>query len=92
VKTSKPSLRAIATSVIPAASAIRIASAVGADTATIIGALIAADFCTSPPRPGSRLRSSVISRQALYFKVTLDVIEATTSDAILNCASLSSIS
>ena len=46
VKTSKPSLRAIATSVMPAASAMRTASAVGAETATIIGAPIAADFCT----------------------------------------------
>ena len=35
VNNSKPSLRAIAASVMPAASAVRMASAVGADTATI---------------------------------------------------------
>ena len=46
VKTSKPSARAIAASVMPAASAIRTASAVGAETATISGAPIAAVFCT----------------------------------------------
>ena len=43
-KISKPSARAIAASVIPAASAIRTANAVGADTATISGAPIAAVF------------------------------------------------
>ena len=46
VKISKPSLRAMATSVMPAASAVRTASAVGADTATTTGAPIAAAFCT----------------------------------------------
>ena len=46
VKTSKPSFLAMATRVMPALSAIRTASAVGADTATITGAPIAADFCT----------------------------------------------
>src|ERR1700691_6025356 len=46
VKTSKPSLRATAASVIPAALAVRTASAVGAETATISGAPITAVFCT----------------------------------------------
>ena len=46
VNTSNPSVRAMAASVIPAASAIRTASAVGADTDTITGAPIAALFCT----------------------------------------------
>ncbi len=46
MNTSKPSARAIAASVIPAASAMRTASAVGADTDTITGAPIAALFCT----------------------------------------------
>ena len=46
VKISKPSLRAIATSVMPAASAVRTASAVGAETATISGAPMTAVFCT----------------------------------------------
>src|SRR5450756_506288 len=41
LNTSNPSLRAIAASVMPAASAIRTAKAVGADTATISGAPIA---------------------------------------------------
>src|SRR5579883_1917082 len=46
VKISKPSARATATSVMPAASAIRTASAVGAETATITGAPSVAAFCT----------------------------------------------
>ena len=46
VKTSNPSARAMAASVMPAASAIRTASAVGAETATISGAPMAAVFCT----------------------------------------------
>src|SRR3984893_4173124 len=44
--TSKPSARAMAASVIPALSAMRPASAVGAETDTITGAPIAALFCT----------------------------------------------
>jgi hypothetical protein len=44
VKISKPSERAMATSVMPAASAILTASAVGAETATMTGAPIAAVF------------------------------------------------
>ena len=47
VKISKPSLRATATSVIPDASAVRTASAVGADTATKTGRPMAAAFWTS---------------------------------------------
>ena len=47
VKISNPSPRAMATSVMPAASAIRTASAVGAETATMTGAPMAAVFCTS---------------------------------------------
>src|SRR5258708_22853060 len=46
VNTSNPSARAMAARVIPAASAMRTASAVGADTDTITGAPIAALFCT----------------------------------------------
>ena len=46
VNISNPSLRAIAASVMPAASAVRTASAVGAETATMTGAPIAAVFCT----------------------------------------------
>jgi hypothetical protein len=46
VNISKPSLRAIATSLVPAASAVRMAKAVGAETATMIGPLITADFYT----------------------------------------------
>ena len=44
VKTSKPSFRATATSVMPAASATLAASAVGAETAAMTGAPIAAVF------------------------------------------------
>ena len=46
VNTSNPSFLATATSVMPQASAMRTASAVGADTATMMGAPMAADFCT----------------------------------------------
>src|SRR6202045_5428354 len=46
VNTSNPSARAMATSVIPAFSAMRTASAVGAETDTIKGAPMAALFCT----------------------------------------------
>src|SRR5712664_2045104 len=46
VNTSNPSARAMAARVIPAASAIRTASAVGAETDTITGAPITALFCT----------------------------------------------
>src|SRR5882757_1323611 len=46
VNTSKPSARAMAASVIPAASAMRMASAVGAETETITDAPMAALFCT----------------------------------------------
>ena len=46
VKTSKPSARAMPTSVMPACSAMRTASAVGADTATTTGAPSIAAFCT----------------------------------------------
>src|SRR5436305_9427987 len=46
VNTSNPSARAMAASVIPAASAIRTASAVGAETDTITDAPSAALFCT----------------------------------------------
>ena len=44
---SNPSLRAMATSVMPQASAMRTAKAVGADTATSTGAPIIADFWTT---------------------------------------------
>src|ERR1700730_15336344 len=46
VNTSNPSARAMAASVIPALSAMRTASAVGAETDTITGAPIAALLCT----------------------------------------------
>lgn len=46
VKISNPSPRAMAARVMPAASAIRTASAVGAETATMTAAPIAAVFCT----------------------------------------------
>jgi precorrin-3B methylase len=42
----EPVLLATATRVMPQASAMRSASAVGADTATMIGAPMTADFCT----------------------------------------------
>jgi hypothetical protein len=42
----KPSCRATAISVIPAASQPRTASAVGADTATMMGVPMIAAFCT----------------------------------------------
>jgi hypothetical protein len=47
VNTSNPSSGAIPISVIPAASAVRGASAVGADTAASMGVPIMAAFCTS---------------------------------------------
>jgi hypothetical protein len=46
VKISKPSLRATATRVVPAASAVRTARAVGADTAPIAVASSTTAFCT----------------------------------------------
>ena len=46
VKMSKSSPRTSATSVMPASSAVRMASAVGAETAMMTGAPIAAVFCT----------------------------------------------
>lgn len=46
MKISKSSPRTSATSVIPAASAVRMASAVGAETAMMMAAPIAAVFCT----------------------------------------------
>jgi hypothetical protein len=50
VNTSKPSARAMAASVIPAASAMRTASAVGAETDTITDAPITELFCTDISR------------------------------------------
>ena len=46
MNTSNPSARAMAASVIPAKSAVRTASAVGAETDTITGVPMAALFCT----------------------------------------------
>ncbi len=70
VKISKPSLRATAISVMPAASAVRTASAVGADTATMTGMPMAAAFwiisidsrLVTTPKPPFRVRAR--ARQA----------------------------
>ena len=82
VNTSKPSARATAQSVIPAASAMRTANAVGAEIATNGGAPMLAVFCTNSTE--TRLVSYAVGGgQAFDGQVTGELVERIVASDIL---------
>ena len=84
VNTSNPSFRATATSVMPAASAMRTASAVGAETATMMARADGGGFLHHLDRHAARQQHhALLCRRALAGKRTGKLVERVVAPDVL---------